>query len=183
MKTLLGMTSEIPERVSQLILHPFDYFQSLKGISGHKQSILFSAFIGLVSAAVRFGIDLPKTPRLSVFLAVLVVFPIMCILINLGSGYMCYTGWKIIGSKEKYPVSHACVSYISILLPVTIALNAYFVFSVAVVINFILAGTYYTIATIKAHSITPTKAIISIAGVSAVQLCFYFLIRAAKTNI
>lgn len=182
MNQLLDSLREIPELILQMILHPLVFFQSLRGTTSLKRAIVFSAVVGLIAVMVRFGIHLPTLPRPSVFAATLVIFPVMVILINLGTGYLCTVGWKAIGSREKYPVAHACVTYINLLIPVTIVLNATLVFAVALVINYVLAGFYYTVASIKTHSITPAKAVASVAVLSGVQLAFYFLVQAAKTQ-
>lgn len=182
MNTLIGMIQEIPGLFVRFITHPLDFFQSLKGEPNNRRALLFSIFVGLVAVVVRFGIYLPKLPNPIVFGIVLVIFPVMIILINLGTGYACYMGWKALGSREKYPAAHACVSYISIMIPLTVALNFYFEFWFAVLVNYLLAGFLYSVASIKTHSIAPVKAITAIAILSCVQLAFYFLVMAAKTQ-
>lgn len=180
--TLVGMIQEIPGLFVRFITHPLDFFQSLKGEPNNRRALLFSVFVGLVAVVVRFGIYLPKLPNPIVFGIVLVIFPVMIILINLGTGYACYMGWKALGSKEKYPAAHACVSYISIMIPLTVALNFYFEFWFAVLVNYLLAGFLYSAASIKTHSIGPVKAITAISVLSFIQLGIYFMVHFSKAS-
>ena len=165
-----------------MIINPLEYFQSLKGTTRHRDTVLFSIFVGLIAVVVRFGIDLPKLPNPTVFWMVLVIFPVMITLINLGTGYACYMGWKALGSKEQYPAAHACVAHISVMIPLTIALNHYFEFWFAVTLNYLLAGFLYSVASIKTHSIAPLKAITAISILSVVQLGFYFMVHFSRAS-
>jgi len=182
MNILIGMIQEIPGLLVRFITHPMDFFQSLKGEPNHRRAILFSVFVGLVAVVVRFGIHLPELPKPMVFGIVLVIFPVMIILINLGTGYACYVGWKALGSREKYSVAHTCVSYISLMIPLTVALNFYFEFWFAVLINYLLAGFLYGAASIITHSIKPVKAIAAISILSCVQLGIYFMVHFSKAS-
>lgn len=174
MTDTIAVIRNIPVSIYQMIAQPFVFFSTLRGISEHKRSIILSIVIGCIALLVRFGIDLPNLPKLSVFILCMVLFPLMCIAINCGTGFLCYRGWKYLGSPESYPVAHACVAYISILIPLTIILNRYFESQWVIVINYTLSALLYSIASIKTHSISPRKAIPSIVGIVAVQLALYF---------
>lgn len=168
---------DILVNIVQMITHPITFFESLKGINSHKKTILCSIIVGLITFIVRFGIHLPAYPRPSVLASCLVIFPVLVILVNLGTGYLCFIGWRAIGSKEKYSVAHACVAYINLMIPLTVIMNTFFVFAVSITVNYLLAIFYYTVATISTHSISPKKAVISVVSVSVVQIGIFTLLK------